>query len=684
MAANLKYPPVLPGFSQMVHGGDYNPDQWRHMPEILEEDMRLMKKAHVNSATVGIFAWSALEPEEGKFCFDWLDKVMDRLAENGIRAILATPSGARPAWMDLKYPQVRRTERDRTLRLHGGRHNHCFTSPIFREKVNTINTLLAQRYASHPALSMWHISNEFSGECHCELCQEAFRNWLKNKYGTIEKLNLAWWNGFWSRNYSCFEEISSPAIQGENAQSGLLLDWNRFVTHQTADFIAAETAPLRRLTPNIPITTNLMRFFTQLDYARIVPLLDVVSWDDYPAWHNDWETLAQSGAEDGFCHDWFRSLGGGRPFMLMESTPSQVNWHPVNKLHRPGVTALAALNAIAHGSDSIQYFQWRKSRGADEKFHGAVVDHVGHENTRVFREVSSLGKVLENLSPVCGSTAPAKVGLIWDTQNQWAIENFQGAVKDRQYPQTCVSHYRPFWKMGVSADVLDMDADFSPYRLLIAPMLYMLRPGVADRLKAFTENGGTLVLTYLSGYTDENDLCFLGGFPGDGLMNVAGIWAEELDALYPTQFNHTVFENRTYQLDTLCELIHAKEGTEVLASYQDDFYAGRPVLTRHSFGKGQCYYLAAKPEDAFLDDFYAFLVSSLQLPKATSQKLPEGVSAVLRQNESQKFLFLLNFSEKEVTIPLDEGACFDLVTQQPVLGTCTLPVSGFAVLASDI
>ncbi|MDR3596135.1 beta-galactosidase, partial [Clostridium sp.] len=221
----------------LLHGGDYNPDQWLKYPEVLKEDVRLLKLANCNCVSINIFGWSAIEPEEGKYTFEWLDKIMEDMAANNIHVILATPSGARPAWMSEKYPEVLRVNGDRSKNLHGQRHNHCFTSPVYRNKTYEINEILAKRYKDHPALIMWHISNEYGGECHCELCQEAFRTWLKKKYDNdLEKLNEAWWTGFWSHKFTSWSQIESPSEKGEIYVHGHNLDWKRFVTDQTIDF----------------------------------------------------------------------------------------------------------------------------------------------------------------------------------------------------------------------------------------------------------------------------------------------------------------------------------------------------------------------------------------------------------------------------------------------------------------
>lgn len=680
----MKYPPINPKLPHFIHGADYNPDQWLDYPEVLAEDLRLMKLANCNAMSVGIFAWAALEPEEGRFEFGWLDRVMDQLAANGIYAILATPSGARPAWLSQKYPEVLRVEADRKRILHGNRHNHCYTSPVYREKVEIINTKLAERYKEHPALLVWHVSNEYGGECHCALCQEKFRAWLRNKYQTLTVLNQAWWTAFWSHTYTDWSQIESPAPHGEGSNHGLNLDWKRFVTHQTLDFFKHECAPLRAITPTVPVTTNFMGTYPGLDYWKFADELDVISWDSYPRWHGK-KSDAQTAAATAFVHDLNRSLKQGKPFMLMESTPSMTNWQGVAKLKRPGMHLLSSLQAVAHGSDTVQYFQWRKGRGGSEKFHGAVVDHVGHERTRVFQDVQEVGALLKCLDPVVGTTVEPEVALIFDWENRWALEDAQAIREEKKYEETCYRHYYPFWSRGVPVDVINEDADFSRYRLLIAPMLYMIRPGVAERISQFVADGGTFVATYWSGIVDENDRCFLGGFPGP-LRKVLGIWAEEIDALYDGEVNYVAMNaennlglNGVYKAQELCEIIHLETG-EALGVYKKDFYAGCPAVTVNRYGKGEAYYLASNNEDRFLEGFYEGLTKKIQIKRVLPVKLPTGVTAQLRTDGVRNFIFILNFTAERQIVDLPDEAGVNLLTKEEVQGRTELPPYGWLIL----
>ena len=337
-----RYPPINPRCPHFLHGGDYNPDQWADSPEIWAEDMRLMKACGANAMSVGIFSWTSLEPEDGRYEFGWLDRVMDMLADNDAYAVLATPSGARPAWMSRKYPEVLRVLPEGGRELHGQRHNHCPTSPVYRAKCNAMNTRLAERYKDHPALLVWHVSNEYNGECHCDLCQDAFRQWVRRRYDDdLDKLNRAWWAAFWSHTYTDFSQVESPRPIGQRCNHGLNLAWKRFVTDQTIEFMRNEIAPLRQHAPSVPITTNFMGIFPEPNYWEMARELDVVSWDCYPLWRGD-ESDVATACGNAFVHDIYRSLKGGKPFMLMESVPGTTNWYPVCKLPRPGVRAFHA------------------------------------------------------------------------------------------------------------------------------------------------------------------------------------------------------------------------------------------------------------------------------------------------------------------------------------------------------
>lgn len=673
-----KHNPICSKFPHMLHGGDYNPDQWAEFPEIINEDMRLIPLANCNAMSINIFSWQTIEPREGEYDFSFLDDIMDKLDSIGAKAILATPSGAKPAWMSQAHPEILRVSPDRHKELHGRRHNHCYTSPYYRKKVHEMNTLLAERYKNHPALILWHISNEYGGECHCDLCQEAFRNWLKEKYNNnLDELNRAYWSRFWSHTYSDWSQIESPSPRGEIFVHGLNLDWKRFVTYQTREFLKNEIEPIKRITPDIPVTTNFMTLYKPLDYFKLHEPIDVISWDVYPDWHNeDNVAMAQNIA---FAHDLNRSFKN-KPFLLMENTPSCPNWHAFNKLKKPGMHTLSSMQAIAHGSDSVQYFQWRKSRGSSEKFHGAVVDHCGHENTRVFKEVSHVGGILKQLDEVVGTYTPTETAVIFDWENRWAIDDMLALSESTRKPdETVKSHYFPFWEDGINVDVIDSTYSFDGYKLIVAPMLYMIKPGVAEKIERFVKDGGTIVFTYVSGWVDDNDLCFLGGFPGGVLKDVFGIWSEETDTLYPHDSNVVTDKNgNSYKAVDYCEVIHPSTA-ETLAKFEEDYYAGMPALTCNSYGKGKAYYIAFRDTGDFLKDFYRGIIKDLEIKRAIDTDLPHGVTAHTREDESKKYIFLENYNDYPEEIILDKEYEV-LLTGKKISGKVKLDKFGSLIL----
>ena len=649
----MQYPPIMKGMPVLLHGGDYNPEQWRHIKdEIWPRDMALAKAAGINTLSVGIFSWAVLEPREGEYDFSFLDEIMDLLARNGLKAVLATPSGAKPQWLAEKYPEVLRVDAERRRALFGTRHNHCLSSPVYREKVRRINTALAERYKDHPALGLWHISNEYGGECHCPLCQARFRAWLKARYGSIDALNQAWWNSFWSHLYTSFDAVESPSPIGECDNPSLTLNWRRFTTAQFKDFYEWEIAPLRAITPDVPCTANLMATYEGIDYFSLGRALDVSSWDNYPVWTGD-QRDARVLMDTAFKHDLMRGVGGQKPFMMMESSPSAVNWQPVNRLRQPGVLMLQGLQAVAHGSDSVQYFQFRKGRGGAEKYHGAVVDHVGTGETRVYREVAGVGQRLSQLSAVTGSAPESRIALVYDWENRWALERAAFGHKNHQrYEDTVRAHYCALRGLAYDVDIIDETCEMDRYSVVVGPMTYLLRPGFAERVERFVRGGGTYVGSYISGWVNEDDCCFTGGWPGP-LKEVFGLWDEETDALDETQHNHFSWHGKTYRIDDYAARVHPC-GAEALALYDENFYRGEPALTRHRYGKGEAWYLAARTEEAFLRDFYADLLPQKGL-EPLIRGLPEGVDCASRTGDRGRFLFMLNGNPHPVTVDLPAG-----------------------------
>jgi Beta-galactosidase len=665
---------------KMWYGGDYNPEQWDDAT--MEEDIRMFKLADIDVATVNVFSWARIQPSEEEYDFSGLDAIMDRLQRDGIYICLATSTGAHPAWMAKRYPDVTRVDYEGRKRKFGGRHNSCPSSPTYRKYAARIASKLAERYASHPGLVVWHISNEYGGYCYCDNCAEAFRVWLQQRYGTIEALNKAWYTSFWGHTFYEWDEIVPPNALSEewagnrtNFQT-ISLDYRRFQSDALLECYKLEYDAIREFSKDVQITTNLMGTYPELDYFKWAKHMDVVSWDNYPSIDTPVSFTAMS-------HALMRGLKSGQPFMLMEQTPSQQNWQPYNSLKRPGVMRLWSYQAVAHGADTVMFFQLRRSIGACEKYHGAVIEHVGHEHTRVFRECAELGHELKALGDtLLDARTEAKVGIVYDWENRWAVELSSGPSVALKYVDQVHGYYKALFEQNIPADMISVEESFDKYEIVFAPVMYMVKPGFAEKVEAFVARGGTFVTTFFSGIVNENDIVTVGGYPGK-LRQVLGIWAEEIDALLPEQTNEIVVTNGrgsiagTYGCGILCDLIHS-EGAEIVAEYGSDFYKGMPVLTVNTFGQGKAWYVASSPDEAFLRDFVATVCAE----KGIEPLLPPvpGVEVTERRKDGRSYLFVLNHNAEEAVVQLPADAAKELLTGRAVSGPTAVAAKGVMIV----
>jgi beta-galactosidase len=649
------------------HGGDYNPEQWPK--EIWQDDFRLMQEAGWTVATIGVFSWVCLQPSEHEFTFEWLDDVMDGLHAHGIKVVLATPSAAHPQWMSQAYPQIMRSDEFGQRKHHGGRVNYCPNSPDYRRFSGEMARRLAERYKDHPALLLWHISNEYAGHCFCETCAAAFRVWLQEKYETLDELNARWWTNFWSHRYTDWSQIMPPLKNGEIHLHGLNVDYFRFMSDTNIACYRNERDIVRAITPEVPITTNFMGAYKPLDYRKWAKDLDVIAWDCYPQPNH-------SAGEIAFLHDTMRGLKDGQPFLLMEQTPSSQNWQWVNAIKRPQVTRLWSYLALAHGAESVMYFQWRRGRGGVEKLHGAIVEHSGRKDTRVFREIAELGAELKRLAhDFLGSVIQAKVGIILDWDNWHALDDAVGPVRNKRYYETVAKHYCAFYRHNAAIDVIFPDSDLSAYDIVVAPMLYMLKEGFAEKIEAFVESGGSFVTTYLSGLVDETDLAFETGYPGP-LQKVLGLWIEEIDALYEGQSNTIVTKQGIYPCRHIADVVRI-ESAETLGVFGSDYYAGMPAFTKNRFGKGAAYYIASDPDALFLESFYKDLLTQ---HKISYYPAPEGIEITIRHKDAEAFIFVLNHNSEAISFEFGTKPYLDLLSNERCKGAIQMPAYGVRIL----
>ncbi len=665
--------------NSILYGADYNPEQWRE--EVWLEDMRLMKLAHINMVSINIFSWATLEPHPGIYHFDKLDRIMDTLAGHGIAADLATATASPPTWMSRLYPNMLPVTRGGTRLSHGSRQHYCPNSSDYRRKSVELVQRLAERYRTHPALKMWHVNNEFGCEtrsCYCDACAAAFRVWLQARYQSLESLNFAWGTDFWSQRYYGWEDILPPRISPAQNNPGQCLDYQRFMSDSLLACFLSEADILRELAPAVPITTNLMVAFKPADYFSWAPHLDIISFDNYPAISTPpWETA--------LTHDLMRSLKGGQPHLVMEQTPSQLNWMPQNPHKRPGDIRLQSHQAVAHGADGVLYFQWRQSEAGAEKFHSAIVSHDGSEQSRIFQQAAHIGAELQRLSPeVMASRISAQVAILMDWQNWWDVEYLPGPSDRLCYWEQIKNYYHALYDLNVAIDVISPDSDLSQYRLVVAPLLHMLRPGVAQNLELFVAHGGIFLTTFFSGIVDENDHVFLGGYPGP-LRKLLGIHVEEFDPLTEDMTNQVVVKEGsmrgTYDSALWGELIHL-EGATAPGVFASDYYANGPALTVNLFGEGKAYYLAIQGSDELLAALARLLCQEANVFPVLAA--PKGVEITRRVREDgQGVYFLLNHNDAAQRVTLPAGSYISLLDGRELHGSLELAARDVAVVLTQ-
>ena len=501
-------------------------------------------------------------------------------------------------------------------------------------------------------------------------------------------MNERWNTRFWNHTFYDWDEIVPPNILSEHmseldptrtAYQGISLDYSRFMSDSLLECYKLEYEAIKEHTPDVMVTTNFMGTYKPLNYFAWAPYLDIISWDNYPSNKADMSNIALR-------HDLMRGLKEGQPFMLMEQTPSQQNWQPYNGLKRPGVMRLWSYQAVAHGADTVMFFQLRRSRGACEKYHGAVIAHCGHENTRVFRECAELGKELADLGDtILDSRIDAKAAIMFDWENWWALEYSSGPSQDLKYLPQIEKYYRAFWSQNIPVDLIHPNMDLSKYKVVVAPVAYMTQPGSAEKIEEFVAGGGTFVTTFFSGIVDENDRVILGGYPGK-LRKVMGIWAEEIDALFPDMTNSIEISPEaspalqgSHTCGLLCDLIHA-ETAEVIGTYGTDFYAGRPALTCNHFGSGQAWYVASDPNQEFVNTLIRYLCEQQSVTPLL--ETPDQVEVTRRSKDGKEFTFVLNHNPEPVEVDLGDDGFINLLTKEEMTGKVTLAGRDLLILAN--
>ena len=651
------------------YGADYNPEQWSESTWV--EDVALMRRAGVNLVSVGIFSWALLEPAPGTFDFGWLDRALDVLHEGQISVDLATATASPPPWLAHRYPETLPRRADGAILWPGGRQAYCPSSPIFRERSLALVEAVARRYAEHPAVVMWHVSNELgchNVHCYCDVSAAAFRRWLGERYGDLDTLNDAWGTAFWSQRYHDWDEINPPRTAPTFANPTQQLDFLRFSSDEQRAQLRAERELLKRLAPR-PVTTNFMigTGIKYLDYHSWASDVDLVANDHYL-------TAADPEAHVGLAlaADHTRGVAGGHPWLLMEHSTSAVNWQPRNVAKTPGQLRRNSLAHVARGADGVLFFQWRASRAGAEKFHSALVPHAGPE-TKVFREVCRLGADLKAIAEVRGSRVDADVAILVDYEAWWGAELDSHPSVDVTYADRLTALHGALWRAGVTADVVHPSADLSGYQLVLVPTLYLVRDAHADALRAYVEGGGTALVTYFSGIVDENDHIRLGGYPG-AFRELLGIRTEEF---FPLREGERVTLDDGSTADVWTEWLHPA-GAEVLASYADGPLPGVPALTRHAVGAGAAWYVGTRLDQAATDRLVArLLAESGARPPVDA---PAGVEVVRRRAGERSWLFAINHTDTHARLAVSG---VDLLADTRCDGELLVPAGAVAVVREE-
>ncbi|MFJ8333256.1 beta-galactosidase [Streptomyces sp. NPDC094437] len=645
---------------RVLFGGDYNPEQWPE--EVWQEDVRLMREAGVNSVTVGVFSWARLEPRPGEREFGWLDRLMDLLHAAGIGVVLATPTSSPPPWLGRLHPETLPRDEDGRVEWWGGRQHFSHSSAAYRRYAASITDDLAARYAGHPALTMWHINNEY---CTYDWGDEAaarFRDWLRARYGSLDALNSAWGTAFWSQGYGEWEEILPPRHAHYMKNPGQVLDFKRFTSDMLLECYTAERDIVRRHTPHLPVTTNFMPLWAGQDAWRWAEEEDIVSVDLYP------DPRDPFGAQHGaLVQDMTRSQARG-PWMLMEQAAGPVNWRGVNHPKPRGLNRLWSLQAVARGADAVCYFQWRQSRQGAEKFHSGMVGHAG-EAGRTFQEIKQLGTELATLAPhVTDRHSIADIAILHDWHSWWAGAH-EGRLSTRvDLADTLTTWHRALWRAHLATDFAHPDHDLSAYRLVVVPQLYALTDAAIDRLVAYVRGGGTLVSGFLTGVADQDDRIRAGGMDAR-LRDLFGI--RTLHEWWPLDEGETA-PTDTFDGTLWSEEIDPLPGAVAEAVYRGGELDGLPAVLR----TGRAWYLSTLPEPDALRALLADIAERAGAEPVLAG-LPDGVEAVRRGD----LLFLLHHGPTPVTVDVP-GSHRDLLTGDVLTDRVTLGRYGVVVLAS--
>jgi beta-galactosidase len=657
----------LTSSSRLHLGAAYYPEHWPE--ERWPEDVRLMREAGMTVARMAEFAWSTLEPAEGEFHFDWLDRAISALATAGIVSVLGTPTAAPPAWLVQQHPDLLAVDESGRRAQFGNRCHYCVNSPEFHVATHRIVDAMARHFGDNPHVIGWQLDNEYNRICYCDRCRHLFQRYLADTFGSLDALNHHWSTRYWSQTYSAWEQIPIP-IAPHNP--GLMLAFKRFVTASYRKFQQLQLDTLRpHLRPGVWVTHNFMGWFDGFDHYLLTKDLDLASWDWYVGTgHHDYLT-------SGAAHDLTRGFKR-QNFWLIETQPGSVNWVPVNNTLNKGEARAMAWHAVGHGADAVLYWQWRSALNGQEQYHGTLVDQSGQARP-FYEEALQLGHDFAAVSSLLsGSKVVSKVALLNSYDSRWSVQ-WQRHHRDFDYVAHLNHYYRPLAARNIPADILSAGASLDGYRLVIAPALLILNENVAGQLRDFVERGGHLVLTLRCGMKDEYNALLPSRQPGL-LSDLAGVEVEEYYALLeevPVIGNWFTGVSRLWAERLK---VWDEDNTHAIARYgpSNGWLDDQLAITVHSYGRGLVYCVGAHLDEdaqqALIDRIVRMAIVKPVM------KTPTGVEACVRVNaKGERVFIVVNHECKEQLVRLPWLA-HEHLSGQPAADELKLASYGVAVL----
>lgn len=631
--------------AQNIHFGvDYYPEHWDRTR--WETDAKLMQEMGIQVVRMAEFSWHKLEPEEGRYDFTWLDDVISLLADYGIKTILGTPSAAPPAWMIQKHPDILPIDREGRVRGFGGRHHDCQSNPAYRSYIRKMVTNLAKQYGENENVIGWQVDNELGNShqdlCTCDHCKNRFQTWLREKYHTTDQLNAAWGTAFWSQEYNNFSEIHTPRITVTGENPSAMLDWKRFCSDLIVDFAKEQADMIRKYAKDQFVTHNYMGFADKVDYYKLSEILDFVAHDQYPQGFYLEETPHEKNHVLAATLDVVRSYKN-MPFWIMEQQSGITGWEVMGRAPAPGQLSLWALQSVAHGADAVVFFRWRTcAMGTEQYWHG-ILPHSGNPG----RRYAELKDMIQTMSPIMeeikGSMPKTEVGIVFSFDQDYAF-TIQPHHKDLNYIHQVQKYYQAFYEQNIPVDFVQESGDFAKYRLLVAPLQYLMNPELEEKYISYVKNGGHLVLTMRTGVKDEHNLCMTDRELPGRLSEIAGIEVLDYDCLWDTEVEIN-YQDQVYKGVVWSDLMQlVSEHTKTMASYASEFYAGEPCVTAHPYGKGICYYIGTEPKEELMQALMEDICKQAEI-SALANKVTE-VEFITRENETSRYLFILNHSNE--------------------------------------